>query len=100
MELAVLGEDRLFVSWEYHIVHCTYMYMAMHRAYTVRGYIDSHLDDWNHTRHCQKILLERNMEDVDISTVGFLRFPECRAVWDVGFAGSPQNEKMPWTRYD
>ncbi|KIM92485.1 hypothetical protein OIDMADRAFT_72771, partial [Oidiodendron maius Zn] len=79
-EIAALGEQMLYVSWEYHIVHCTFMYMAMHRAYTVRGYIDSHLDDWDHTKHCQRVILKQGMNSEDAFVEGKLRFPECRIV--------------------
>lgn len=40
--VAMQGETQLYVKWEYHIVHCTFMWRQMHRAYE-RGWIDAHL---------------------------------------------------------
>ena len=89
LAVAALGERELYVNWEYHIVHCTYMWMLMHRAYTVRGYIDSHLDAWNHTLHCQLVTLEKGVEMDVISVAGRVQYPDCRAV------GGPVNEDGP-----
>ncbi|SLM37906.1 hypothetical protein LPUS_07898 [Lasallia pustulata] len=85
-DVAALGERDLYVNWEYHVVHCTYMWMLMHRAYTVRGYIDSHLDAWNHTLHCQLVALEKGIGMDVVSVAGRVQYPDCRAV------GGPVNE--------
>lgn len=89
LAVAALGERDLYVNWEYHIVHCTYMWMLMHRAYTVRGYIDSHLDAWNHTLHCQLVVLERGIGWDVVSVGGRVQYPDCRAV------GGPVNGDGP-----
>jgi hypothetical protein len=81
-EVAMTGEYMTFVVAEYHFTHCTYMWRQLHRAYAILGYIDEHLDNWNHTLHCQKMLLEGpswNMADVD--TVGRIIYSRCRKVW-------------------
>jgi|SRR3984957_1925844 hypothetical protein len=81
-EVAMTGEYMTFVTAGYHFTHCTYMWRQLHRAYAILGYIDEHLDNWNHTLHCQKMLLEGpswNMADVD--TVGRIIYPRCRKIW-------------------
>ncbi|MCJ1305602.1 hypothetical protein MMC08_008417 [Hypocenomyce scalaris] len=99
LAVAAQGERDLFVSWEYHIVHCTFMWMQMHRAYTVRRYIDSHLDSWKHTLHCQLVMLERGIGMDVVSVAGKVMYPECRAVGGETFGDGPKEEigrlKMP-----
>jgi hypothetical protein len=85
--VAALGESNLHVTWEYHMVHCTFMWMQMHRAYTERGYIDSHLDSWAHTRHCQVVSLNREYGPDVVNVEGKLRYPECRPVSSPLFPG-------------
>lgn len=79
-EIVAQGETVAYVNWEYHVVHCTYMWMQMHRAYAERGFIDSHVDSWAHTRHCQMVILEKSITPDTVSVVGNLRYPECRRV--------------------
>jgi hypothetical protein len=58
-EVVTQGDTVAYVAWEYHVVHCTYMWMQMHRASAERGFADSHVDSWAHTRHCQIVSLEQ-----------------------------------------
>ncbi|KXX82727.1 hypothetical protein MMYC01_200858 [Madurella mycetomatis] len=55
---ALRGKRTLYVDWKYHVTHCTFMWRQMHRAYALRGYIDSHLDSYEHTLHCQRVLMD------------------------------------------
>lgn len=74
------GEQSAWVSWQYHLVHCTFMWRQMHRAYE-RGWIDSHLDKYNHTVHCQDVLLHPlRLNYSEIGAGAPLRFPTCRRV--------------------
>jgi hypothetical protein len=79
-EVVAKGETEPYVTWEYHVVHCTYMWLQMHRAYGERGYIDVHLDGWEHTRHCQEVALETGIDSSEVNTKGELSFPECRSI--------------------
>ncbi|KAK4495022.1 hypothetical protein PRZ48_013349 [Zasmidium cellare] len=67
----------LFVPWDYHIVHCTFMWRQMHRAYE-NGWIDEHLGNYNHTLHCQKMTLMDEKAAEKAVTVARIIFPECR----------------------
>jgi len=87
LEVAAKGEMNLHVTWETHVIHCTYMWMQMHRAYADRGYIDSHLDNWAHTKHCQSVLLEKGYGLETVNAEGRVNYPECR---NVRF-GKPRN---------
>lgn len=79
--VAISGEQMVLVTAGYHFTHCTYMWRQLHRAYSVLGYIDEHLGNWNHTLHCQKVLLA----DIggalsEINTVGRIIYPKCRKI--------------------
>ncbi|KAF2232808.1 hypothetical protein EV356DRAFT_237128 [Viridothelium virens] len=78
-EMALHGNRTLFVEWDYHIVHCTFMWRQMHRAYE-RGWIDSHLGSYNHTLHCQKMILMESAAVENAITVARVIYPECDRV--------------------
>ena len=50
--------DSLWAPQEYHMWHCTYMWKKMHRAILRHGPIDNDIAGYNHTLHCEKMLLE------------------------------------------
>ena len=66
----------MWVKWHYHMVHCTFMWRQMHRAYE-RGYIDSHLGNYNHTLHCQKMILMDPAEGEAKKVKARLIYPGC-----------------------
>ncbi|XHG07810.1 hypothetical protein AWENTII_010941 [Aspergillus wentii] len=81
-EEALRGElDGLYVSWEYHVQHCVYMWQKMHRALLGPGKeaIDTYIAPYTHTQHCGEMLLQRGegyaMED--INTRIRVKFPDC-----------------------
>jgi hypothetical protein len=56
----------------------------------LRGYIDSHLDSYRHTLHCQRVLLTDNMGARPMKTVNVvaeLKYPECKQVGMEGKGG-------------
>ena len=71
----------LYVDWQFHVVHCTFVWRQMHRALAGRGYIDSHVGSYKHTMHCQKVLLDRETGMDSVVVVAGLKYPEC---WEVG----------------
>jgi hypothetical protein len=77
---AMSGKYTTFVAAEFHRVHCTYMWRQLHRAYAERGYIDEHLESWNHTLHCQLVLLEATGAEAmkEINTMGRVIYPRCK----------------------
>ena len=76
-EIARQGDRTpLFVKWDYHIVHCTFMWRQMHRAYE-RGWIDNHLGNYNHTLHCQKMMLMDPAASEHAITVARVIYPQC-----------------------
>jgi len=56
LEDARKGDAALWLPWQYHVVHCTFVWRQMHRAYEA-GWIDEHSRSYHHTTHCQKMLL-------------------------------------------
>jgi len=76
-EIAIQGNRTpLFVKWDYHIVHCTFMWRQMHRAYE-RGWIDSHLGNYSHTLHCQHMILMDSSAAEHAITVARVIYPQC-----------------------
>lgn len=75
----ITGELDAFVTWRYHIVHCTFMWRQMHRA-LARGWIDAHLNSYNHTLHCQNTLLERGIPDNEVAVQARVIYPLCEKV--------------------
>ena len=127
LEAALQGSiSPLFVNWRFHVVHCTFMYRQLHRAYhhhhnhhhspypshhypsTVvtpgkddednktdengregekqKGYIDSHLDAYAHTLHCQRALLDDTIPMGRVSVVAEVKYPECLEIGGVEWA--------------
>lgn len=86
--VAIEGEQSLWVTWHYHMVHCTFMWRLMQRSYE-RGWIDANLRSYNHTMHCQKMMLKQGVEDSDVGTRAKIIYPTCvqiesgtrRSVW-------------------
>ncbi|KAJ5163604.1 uncharacterized protein N7500_005434 [Penicillium coprophilum] len=79
---ALQGElDGLYVSWEYHVQHCVYMWQKMHRALLGPGKkaIDTYISPYSHTEHCGKMLLTRGDGYAlsDINTRIRVKFPDC-----------------------
>ncbi|KAK3312966.1 hypothetical protein B0H66DRAFT_485102 [Apodospora peruviana] len=55
---AARGEyDRLYVTQEYHMYHCTYMWRKMHRAIRYRRPLDGYIANMEHTAHCEAMLV-------------------------------------------
>ncbi|OJJ43566.1 hypothetical protein ASPZODRAFT_50745, partial [Penicilliopsis zonata CBS 506.65] len=54
--------DQLFVSWEYHLLHCTYAWRKMHRALLHGWPIDDYIAQYTHTAHCESMLLAQQID--------------------------------------
>lgn len=77
--------DILYVSAEYHIFHCTYMWRKLHRAVAVGGLVDGYIGAFHHTSHCEEMILEgveggMGSREV-IDTVIRMKWPDCPVVW-------------------
>lgn len=69
--------ENLFVSFDYHRHHCAYMWSKLHRAVISGGPIDSYIGDYNHTRHCQRVLLPNNISGDNVETMIRTKYPTC-----------------------
>lgn len=79
-QIAIRGDRTpLFVKVDYHMVHCTFMWRQMHRAYE-NGWIDAHLANYNHTLHCQMMLLMDPVEAAKKAVMARVIYPECLKV--------------------
>lgn len=73
-----LGEyEELYVKWEYHLIHCTFMWKKMHRAVLQGRPIDDYIGSYGHTKHCEKGILDRTLALDDMNTGILLKFPGC-----------------------
>ena len=66
-----LGEHtHLYVSREFHLHHCTYMWRKMHRALIQGRPQDTYVGNYSHTAHCEHVLtkevLDLGMDVVDV----------------------------------
>ena len=75
----------MYVSREFHLYHCTYMWRKMHRAWARGGPMDSYVGNYSHTGHCEGVLTtldggrkgELGVVDVRISR----KFVDCGGEW-------------------
>ncbi|PYH93996.1 hypothetical protein BO71DRAFT_399246 [Aspergillus ellipticus CBS 707.79] len=93
---ALTGEyDKLYVTREYHLLHCLYMWRKMHRAVLFgegRGAVDGYIANIAHTEHCGRMLLHQPPHAIDssdglqvVDTYIFVKFVLCGpAVWADG----------------
>ncbi len=49
--------DHLFVTWEFHMTHCVFMWKKLHRAMLGGKMVDSYSWEYDHTRHCGMMIL-------------------------------------------
>jgi hypothetical protein len=71
-----LGEhESLYVSQEYHIQHCIYMWKKLHRAFLGVRQLDAYIWDFAHTEHCGRMLSEGN--ESRVATRILRKFPAC-----------------------
>lgn len=74
------GEADLFVSARYHRRHCTFMWKKLHRAVARGGPVDGYIANYNHTLHCERMLLMEGDDDAGagaLNTRIFRKFPSC-----------------------
>lgn len=53
------GPDPIYVSLEYHWIHCSYTWKKLHRAKTLQTTLDTHIGSYEHTVHCADGLVAR-----------------------------------------
>lgn len=78
-EIALMGERDLWVTWEYHMVHCTFVWRQAQYGYE-RGWIDAHVRSYPHTLHCQEMLLLKGIESDDNMILANVQYPVCEKV--------------------
>jgi hypothetical protein len=77
-EEVLQGESRqLFVDTKYHRAHCTFMWKKLHRALAKGWYVDSYIGSYNHTKHCEHMLLGEDSHAGGLSTAILTKFPRC-----------------------
>jgi hypothetical protein len=77
-EEAVAGVyDRLFVPWEYHKLHCAYMWKKLHRAVRSGGPMDSYIGNYTHTKHYSHALLKVTPESEQSNLIIASQFHFC-----------------------
>ena len=91
-EVALGFHSELFVTREYHMYHCTYMWRKLHRGLLKaqenaekRGVVDSYIGAYDHTSHCEMMLVgmeeDGGVIDKDVvDTAILMKFPQCMYV--------------------
>lgn len=68
----------LWVEWEYHQLHCTFMWRKMHRAILNHWPMEDRLMSWGHTLHCEDMLVNwPEYKPRDINTRTILGYAKC-----------------------
>lgn len=76
-EVALGGHERLFVSWEYQLEQCVYLWKKMQRAVLKKAPLDSYTLDAEHTAQCAEMLLDRQGPAEETNTVVVVKYPTC-----------------------
>lgn len=79
LEDALKGDQDLWVTWEYHMVHCTFVWRQAQIGYE-RGWIDSHVRSYPHTLHCQHMLNVDTIAPDDNIVLLNVQYPICERV--------------------
>jgi hypothetical protein len=74
--------SQLYVTQEYHMYHCTYMWRKMHRAALTGKVLDGYIGSMMHTEHCEQMLVNRQGSLNETNTMIFTKFVECPASQD------------------
>jgi hypothetical protein len=83
----MIGSD-IYVSTQWHLTHCTYLWKKLHRAARDNRPMDDNLDSYEHTVHCSEMLLHHHSGvDGGIHSVSVVP----------GFAGCPVEVNL-WTK--
>lgn len=69
--------EQLYVTQEYHMYHCTYMWRKMHRALLAGNVVDGYIGDIHHTAHCEMQILDRSRPLDAISTSIYTKYASC-----------------------
>jgi hypothetical protein len=76
--------QNLYVSNEYHLLHCTYMWRKLHRAVLGAGKaaIDSYIGNYAHTAHCETMIANQGHMGGPqmLNTIIRVKFPDCGVV--------------------
>lgn len=67
----------LYVTQEYHMYHCTYMWRKMHRAILHGQPLDGYIGHFAHTSHCETMLLNHEAALNSTNTIIATKFVNC-----------------------
>jgi hypothetical protein len=88
-EIVEKGVDEdMYVTWDYHRVHCTYMWKKFQRAVLSGGHVENYSGNYQHTVHCLDILLDRDQGLDNTNTVIKVKFPVCGTMEELGLNNS------------
>jgi hypothetical protein len=69
--------DNLYVTHEYHMYHCTYMWRKMHRAILQGQPLDGYIGNIHHTAHCERQLLKHEVSLDAKNTLIYTKYVNC-----------------------
>ncbi|KFG79788.1 hypothetical protein MANI_009002 [Metarhizium anisopliae] len=69
--------EHLYVTQEYHMYHCTYMWRKMHRAVQHGQPLDGYIGSLAHTDHCESVLVHPDSSWGELTTSIFSKYVKC-----------------------
>jgi hypothetical protein len=72
--------DAVYVTREYQLYHCTYMWRKMHRAMLAGRIVDGYIRDMHHTANCEMQILDQWLGLNDTSSMIYVKFATCPRV--------------------
>lgn len=72
------GDHRqVYMNWDQHRDHCSFMFRKLHRAFSAGGPIDGYIWRYKHTHHCLGVLEDTSMALDLIATQTTIKYPSC-----------------------
>lgn len=76
-EVALGRHEELFVSWEYQLQQCVYLWKKMQRALVKKAPLDTLTLDEDHTTQCVEMLLDREAPVEETKTLMVSKYTSC-----------------------
>ena len=69
--------DRLYITTEHHMLHCTFQWRKMHRALEAGRPVDGYVGNYSHTSHCEAMLMMQGVVLSEVNAGMKIKFPAC-----------------------
>ncbi|CAN8105335.1 unnamed protein product [Discula destructiva] len=76
-DVALGAHEELFVSWDYQLQQCVYLWNKMQRAVVSKTSLDSYTLDPERTKQCGDMLLDQNRPAAETNTLIVMKYTTC-----------------------